>query len=235
MTTIARLAALICIAATYAASVCLSLNARAADATYDYTGQMMSGTGHYTVDNPLPNEPSSGSSPGYPLTLDGTLTLAAPLAPNLSNFSVTPIYAVFSLGLPAGGPLVLTGPDPSYAGPGVGANVNSNTSLQFTSLNFSTDSTGTIIGWDLAMAGTPYSFERFIATTTQSGDSAQYVISEPNSGGGNSYDVGANSTPGTWAEVTPSPAPEIDPASAGSALTLLAGMIAVVRRRRAVS
>jgi hypothetical protein len=235
MSTIARVAALTCIAASCAAFVCLSTNARAADATYDYTGQMMSGMGYYTVDNPSPNEPSSGSLSGYPLTLEGTITLAAPLAPNLSNFPVTPIYALFGFGIPdTGGPLILTGPDPSYAGPGVGGNVNANTALQFTSLNFSTDSTGAITGWDLAMAGTPLSFESFTATTTQSGDSAQYLNVEPNFGGVNQYDVGANSTPGAWTEVTPSPAPEIDPGMAGSGLTLLAGMLAIVRGRKRV-
>jgi hypothetical protein len=214
MSTIAHLAVDACIATILATFVCPSTIAHAADATYDYTGQALSNMS----------------------SLDGTITLAAPLAPNVSNFSVTPIYALFGFGNPSigfrnpntGGSLILAGPDPSYAG-------QAGTGLTFSTLIFSTDGTGTITGWDLVMAGTPLSYESFTATSTQSGDSTQYLIIESNDNEANRHDDGANSTPGTWTELTPSPAPEIDPGMAGSGLTLLAGVLATVRGRKHVA
>jgi hypothetical protein len=77
------------------------------------------------------------------------------------------------------------------------------------------------------VAVTPLSFESFNAASTQSGDSAQYVIVEPNFGGINEYDDVANSSSGSWTA-----APEIDPASAASGLTLRLGGLAVLRGRR---
>jgi hypothetical protein len=67
--------------------------------TYDYTGSGMSGT---TSGYPFPYSPPFPSG----LTLDGTITLSAPLAPNLVDAPVTPTYALFSLsGYSAGGPV----------------------------------------------------------------------------------------------------------------------------------
>jgi hypothetical protein len=186
-------------------------SASAQSATYDYSGQVMSGTG------------------GDSATLDGTVTLAAPLGPNLSNVSVIPTYAQFGFGGFLAGGFQMASDGYYYVGQGVGWNANSGTIIHL-SLDFSTDTTGAIIGWDLTTGGTPYSFQTFTATSTQSGDSAQYVFIEPNFGAPDSYLNYANSTGGSWSG--PTAAPEIDVSSATAALTLLAGFIIVNRYGR---
>jgi hypothetical protein len=149
--------------------------------------------------------------------LNGFITLSAPLGDNLNNVSVTPTYVDISSGL-------------SALFNGVFA--------------FSTNGSGAIDGWSMSLNGNvggPGGYT-FTATSVDSGgkggDSATMATTctayfplpqAPQPFGCGS--TGSNSTPGVWT----SPAtrvPEIDPASAATALTLLLGGIAVRRGRR---
>src|SRR5277367_2385439 len=84
------------------AAVLIAAPLAASAQTYDYTGLPMSGT---SCCYPYPYSPPTGGE----LILDGTITLSAPLAPNLVDAPVSPTYAVFSLNeVPAGGPQTST-------------------------------------------------------------------------------------------------------------------------------
>lgn len=228
MSNIARLAALTCIAASCAASVCLSTNARA-DAVYDYTGAIMTGTEMGDIFYPtvtyidLPIE----------MTLDGSMTFSAPLAPNLVDAYLIPIAMTFNLGAqtPLGEGASPGGVQydiyPSYEpAQYLGTNDAPPTSTLHSSVEVSTDSTGAITGWSLSLIS-PYDIGIFAnATVTSAGDTEDVYPQ----GAHEVFYTASNTVAGTWTEEAQ--APEIDPASATSALTLLAGFLAIVRGRR---
>jgi hypothetical protein len=200
--------------------VALMLGPLAASAqTYDYTGQGMSGT---ACCYPYPYSPPT---PGG-LILDGTITLSAPLAPNLVDAPVTPTYAVFSLnGYAAGGSAF-----PGYLQFGPTA---TDYILLASTMDFSTNGSGQIIGWNIGLftpGATPSLHEPpyWSATSTSAGDTGTLVVPT----GFNITDavttVASNATAGSWTA-----APEIDPTPAISGLAMLLGGVAVLRGRRA--
>jgi hypothetical protein len=93
---------------------------------------------------------------------------------------------------------------------------------------FGTDPTGAIAQWNILIETSP---------------GGAHISTEGNSGGGgvdvgylNGASQGDNySDTGVWAEQAASGAPELDPASTASALTLLSGLLLVLRGRRATA
>ena len=152
-------------------------------------------------------------------TLSGFVTLSAPLGDNRNDFSVTPTEIT-----------MLTG----------------NTGLEFMStIAFSTDGKGAIDGWSMSLTGFVGGPGGWSETLTSSdiagvgGDSATISTNctaffSPSLQPPQSFScgsTGSNTKPGVWTSPA-AKAPEIDPASAGSGLTLLLGGVAVLRGRR---
>jgi hypothetical protein len=187
--------------------------------TYDYAGLPMSGT---ACCYPYPYSPPT---PGG-LTLDGAITLSAPLAPNLVDAPVTPTYAVFSLnGYSAGGSVF---PGNLQFGPTATDYI-----LLANTMDFSTNRSGQITGWNIELftpGATPSLVEPpyWTATSTSAGDTGTLVVPT----GFNITDavttVASNATAGSWTA-----APEIDPSLAISGLVMLLGGVVVVRGKRA--
>jgi hypothetical protein len=204
--------------------ICLAFNARA-DATYDYTGAAMSGTqtGYFGGDFDFE------SLPYCCMALDGSLTLSSPLAPNLIDSIVVPVAMTFNIGgQTEGGMRFQYPPDPTLEYQPTQDILSVNTVLFANSVEFSTDSVGAVIGWSLSL-NTPY--PQFsggsTAFVTSAGDREQVAPDAPQ---GTSYAV-ANTAAGTWIEHA-NAAPEIDARGATAGLTLLVGLIAVLRGRR---
>jgi hypothetical protein len=146
-------------------------------------------------------------------TLSGIVTLSAPLGDNLNDFSVTPTR----LQMVSGGFGELFGG----------------------TVAFSTNGNGAIDGWSMSLAGTVGGPGGWTETMTSSdiggvgGDNAE-IAANCYSASGQSFScgwTGSNTTPGVWTSPA-AQAPEIDPASAASGLTLLLGGVAVLRGRR---
>lgn len=211
------------VAVGYAAAACLiGATAHAQTTTYDYTGAAMSGT---QIGEIVPPDGSEGSLPYCCAALTGTFTLASPLAPDLVNAQVTPLTATFSfLGLAAGGPLFPANPTMQFGPQG-------NTPVLFgNTFDLSTNSSGQITAWDLnlgtgAVAGEPH----WQATITSTGDAGTYT---PPSLHGIGYDL-SNAVAGDWSiQGGTQAAPEISPAGAMPAITMLLGVAMVIRGRR---
>ena len=148
--------------------------------------------------------------------LNGFITLSAPLGDNLNNVTVTPTFVDIS----------------SYISPlfkGIFA--------------FSTDGHGAIDGWSISLDGSIGGPGGYTLTAASSdiggvgGDSAAMSTTctaffSPSPKPPHGFGCGAsgsNMKAGVWSSATK--APEIDPASAASGLTLLLGGIAVLRGR----
>jgi hypothetical protein len=191
----------------------ISANARAT--TYSYQGAPI----FAGFDVSPPAGASSFTGPPFAVgTLNGFITLSAPLADNLNNVSVSPVFVDISTG---GGSL--------FRG-------------DFT---FSTNATGAIDGWSILLDGSvpgPGGYELSATSVDRGGvggDSATLSAACTaffNSGPPQSFGCassGRNTTPGVWTSPA-TQAPEIDPASAASGLTLLLGGVAVLRGRRRI-
>ncbi len=223
MSTIARLAALACIATILATFVCPSSIARA-EVVYDYTGATMAGTqyGPGGPDNDYEYRP-------YLMTLYGTIALSAPLAPNLLDAVVVPDEMAFNLGAgtpyyfgdPSPGGVVVTPFEYEYEPAqylGTGNAPDTSILLTWSPIEVSTDTNGDISGWDLSLSSPLGGSSRTTAAITDAGDSEFVPALTPH---GTTYSV-SNDVAGTWTEQ----APEIDARGATAGLTLLAGVIA---------
>jgi hypothetical protein len=198
------------------------ISANAQSTTYTYQGD--------ALDVTLNINPPAGSTSIDVLPLErrgvGTLsafvTLSAPLGDNLNDFSVTPTrIQMFSGGL---------------------------TSLDFlNTVAFWTNGNGAIDGWSMSLAavvGGPGGWSQTMTSSDIGGVGGDYAaistsctayFSFPNQPQSFSCGMtGSNKTPGVWTSPA-AQAPEIDPASAASGLTLLLGGVAVLRGRRKLS
>jgi hypothetical protein len=175
-----------------------------------YTGALM--TDITTVGYPAP---TSGQLTGY-------LWLDAPLAANLKDVTVAPLSFVFQNG---GGGQLSTG----YIGnPGAFA--------------FSTNVAGLITDWSMSFtdnAGGNRPFTTLMTSTEQLGDSSQWDGSRCSQNQNMPCSVSMHtSSPGAWYADSAGlvrlsvAAPEIDPSSAASGLTLLFGALALLRSKR---
>jgi len=176
-----------------------------AQATYDYTGAAFT------------NQTVVGTSEFTAIAaLDGQIILNTPLPQNGTTTNASLIYWGFNA---AGGNLNL--PYEVEAEPEV-----SSSSFSFTTVN------GVITAWSMNMisGGGPGSYADWSVTSTNAGDSYLYT-NETFCGQGDCASITEKSTvAGTWTAVANTP--EIDPASAASGLTLLLGVLLVMRGRR---
>jgi hypothetical protein len=166
----------------------------------------------------------------------GTVVLSTPLGDNLSDVFVTPESYVFEGGGPASNYLG------SASNPFIGDYDNVAT------FEFSTDATGLLTQWNVNITGGVFagtnSPSSASVTLTMLGDTFSAGFSTPSCAAPPSVTIPcygiseSNISPpftaaGHW-EQTIAPAPEIDPRMAGSALTLLAGCIAMMRGQKRI-
>jgi hypothetical protein len=164
----------------------------------------------------------NGSFPDVPTlsSIVGDVVLSAPLGANLNDVTLVP--TAFSFNAPLLNSDLLAFP------------CCGNTS----SFAFTTNNVRAITGWNIDLSFT------FVGTNSPSGnsivlgtsgDSYTGFGSTPSgcapTGGCSLFIQESNTTPGVWSVAQK--APEIDPASAASGLTLLLGGLAVMRGRRA--
>jgi hypothetical protein len=193
--------------------------------TLVYQGNLFSSAGNTVFGTP----PPGFNTPFFVSTQDSIIaeiTLSSPLGQNLNNAVVVPPNVT----------IAVVGPDIT---PIEIANFTNDTNPAsfpgYPSFTFSTIN-GAITGWsfsgaliDIGQGGYHVS-----VSSTSLGDSynANTDGLAPRNGGSSgtpgTLSGASNSTPGTW-----SVAPEIDPASTGSGLTLLLGSLVVMRGRRA--
>lgn len=224
--------------------------ASAQQTTYDYTGTPMSGTVFGTFVGP---DGEFGSYPYCCTTLDGSMTLSSPLAPNLNDAVVDPLALTFgftTIGGPIGAPAG-SHPDGAISSTLGGSSrftmaglviyaadlSNPNDWLATATVGgpptpflMSTNSQGQITSWSLQVGTfneTASSVVWNANLSSATGDSLFYQTL--NHGPDNRL---SNSTPGAWSVVTSRSVPEIDPGSAGAALTMLGTLIAILCGRR---
>jgi len=192
------------------------ISANAQSTTYTYQGDA------FTAGSVNLTPPAGSTSINLPRnfgvgTLNGFIILSAPLGDNLNNVSVMPAFVDISTG------------SPLFRG-------------DFT---FSTNANGAIDGWSISLAGTVGGPGGYGLTATSvdiggvGGDSATLSTTctaffPPSLRPPQTFSCGAtgsNTTPGVWTSPA-AQAPEMDPASAASGLTLLLGGVAVLRGRR---
>lgn len=187
------------------------ISANAQSTTYTYQGNAFT-AGGFDINPPagftgLFVPPNFGVGP-----LNGFITLSAPLGDNLNNVTETPTYV----------------------------DISSGTNSLFKGVfAFSTNGHGAIDGWSMSLDGSYGGFGGLTLTATSSdiggvgGDSvamsetctASFPLQPPQRFA--CGDTGSNLKPGVW--TSPARAPEIDPESAASGLTLLLGGVAVLR------
>jgi hypothetical protein len=170
-------------------------------------------------------------------TMDtGTVVLSTPLGDNLSDIFVTPQSYAFGGGALAAAYL-------NSGNPEIGTFGNSAT------FEFSTDATGMITQWNVNVTGGIFagtnSPSSASITLGMSGDTYSAGFSTPSCAAPPGvtipcYTISESniSTPfsaaGHWQQ-TITQTPEIDPGMAGSGMTLLAGVLAIVRSRRRIA
>jgi hypothetical protein len=215
--------------------------------TLDYQGYLMYGSSTYLptnfvqpINTPIVTLPTTGASGEFTadLTLSGSLSANNLVLTSYDvNFAGKSGNESFSVG-----PIV-PGPAPLIPLLSVSC-INADACYQLTSAN------GAITGATLFFSNTTYHSSPEFATIGTSGDSFSYTYATSNGGcenlvphgpPGNPYYAGptinpcglgvSNSKAGVWT-VSTQKAPEIDPASAVSGLTLLLGGVAVLRGRR---
>jgi hypothetical protein len=205
----------------------LPLAANAQTETLTYTG------------NPF-NQASFGGNlslaEAYAPAMDlGTVVLSTPLGDNLNDVFVTPESYTF-----AGG-----GPTSLYLN---SSNPNSGGFRNVATFEFSTDATGILTQWNVNITGGIFggtnSPSSASVTLGMSGDTFSAALSSPACAAPPEATIpcfsisesNISSSPfsaaGHWQQAIAPSAPEIDPGTAGSALTLLAGLAAMVRARR---
>jgi hypothetical protein len=148
-------------------------------------------------------------------SVEGDVTLSAPLAANLNSATVVPVSFSFN-------PFLLN------------TDIYQHICCGSASFVFSTNNAGAITGWNvdlsLTIAGTNSPSSNTIVLgpsgDTYSGWGSYGSCNNPQGCYGGLQE--SNTTPGVWT----TQAPEIDPASAASGLTLLLGGLAVLRGRR---
>jgi hypothetical protein len=161
------------VAAAFALAIALAPvdRARAATVTYTYVG----------ADFTVAHSPFTKQE-----DLTGTITFAAPLAPNLKGAAETPVAFSFT------------------AGPETITNLTYNPSSSFSHLNFYTDASGNLIGWDIQVAfggGGQINIENFNSIigpnvrdqVTDSGSDFADVVNEPGQ-----FTPAATPLPSTW-------------------------------------
>ncbi len=157
----------------------------------------------------------------------GQIVLSAPLGDNLNNVAVNPVSYSFDA-TNAFGALFLTSQGPFRGEPGT-----------YASFLFSTNAAGVLTGWNInlvgGISGGTNSPSHVSMTISNAGDSFAAGFTSPSCdspGGGTCYQIReSNTLPGSFS-ASSARAPEIDPRSATSALTLLLGGLAVLRGRR---
>jgi hypothetical protein len=158
--------------------------------------------------------------PTYSLgqAISGSITLASSLAPNMNDGAVIPTSLLFTDGnlvtVGMGGPFQLTNAPGTSGSPDV--------------FHFWTNASGQITNWNFSLyAFTPGTNSPEVVTiaSTPSGDQATFTQFS-NSGAFGTASA-SNSEAGAWTPVSSVGVPEINGASAGSALTLLLGCLAV--------
>jgi hypothetical protein len=184
--------------------------------------------------NPFTQASLSGNlslAEAYAPAMDsGTVVLSAPLGANLSDVFVTPESFAF-----AGG-----GPESGYLGSATNPYLGEFGNIA--TFEFSTDAAGMLTAWNVNIAGGIFggtnSPSSAAVTLTMSGDTFAAGFSTPSCAAPPEATIPcfgiseSNTGPGHWQETLASPAPEVDPGMAGSALTLLAGCLAILRGRR---
>jgi hypothetical protein len=210
------------------AGISLPLAANAQTETLTYTG------------NPFSQATFGGNlslAEAYAPAMDaGTIVLSTPLGDNLIDVFVTPESYAFAGGGPASDYLS------SASNPYIGDYGNVAT------FEFSTDATGLLTQWNVNITGGVFagtnSPSSASITLTMSGDTFAAGFSTPSCAAPPGVTIPcygiseSNISPplsaaGHWQQTIAPQAPEIDPGMAGSALTLLAGLGALVRGRRA--
>lgn len=186
-----------------------------AQVTYEYTGAPVSGTVASCSGACNTSMPVITYTP-LSATISGLMQLNAPLAPNLTDVTISPSSLLFSS---AGSPGIVA----------TGAYMSCCWVVQSDSFIFSTDAQGDISGWDVKLSAyepgtnTPEPWTITLSSTT--GDTS-YFDDRNTSGAGRTGTL-SNDVPGTWTRV-----PEINGTAASSALTLLAGLLLVLLDRR---
>lgn len=159
--------------------------------------------------------------PSYSLSeaISGSITLSSPLVPNMNDVAVIPSSLLFTDGnlgtVGQGGPFQLTNAPGTSGSPDV--------------FHFWTNASGQITNWNFSLyAITPgtNSPEVFTVASTLSGDQATFTQFSSSGAFGTAY--ASNSEAGAWTPVSTVGVPEINGASAGSAIALLLGCLAVM-------
>jgi hypothetical protein len=168
----------------------------------------------------------------------GTVVLSTPLGDNLNDVFVTPESYAFEGGGPASNYLG------SASNPFIGSFGNVAT------FEFSTDATGMLTQWNVNITGGVFagtnSPSSASVTLTTLGDTFSAGFSTPSCAAPpgvtipcysiSESNIGAPfSAAGHWQQTIAAQTPEIDPGMAGSGLTLLAGIGALIRGRRRVA
>ena len=194
------------------------MTANAQTETFDYLGNLFTSVSVTGNNDGFPN----------PIRNTGELVLSSPLGDNLHNVAVTPLS--FSFDSNSAFAPFLDSNNP-FSGPS-----------DVASFRVSTDANGMLTAWNIVVSsailrGT--NAESFAAVTinNNAGDSFSAGASNPSCGQPPGPPPGcflltdSTGAPGVWRESI-TKAPELDPASLASSLTLFLGGLAVLRGRR---